>query len=97
MCFNDFDVLKILPKLDINKACVPNTVSSYILKMYAQQITPSLTMFFFNLSMRLSQVPNMWKCACVSPIHKKGDRDKVSNYRPVSLLSIISKIMERCI
>ena len=33
----------------------------------------------------------------MSPIHKKGDRDKVNNYRPVSLLSIVSKIMERCI
>ena len=39
----------------------------------------------------------MWKCAYVSPIHKKGDRDKVNNYRPVSLLSIVSKIIERCI
>ena len=52
---------------------------------------------FFNLSMRLSQVPNMSKSAYVSPIHKKGDRDKVNNYRPVYLLSIVSKIMERCI
>ena len=39
----------------------------------------------------------MGKCAYVSPIHKIGDRDKVDNYRPVSLLSIVSKIMERCI
>ena len=39
----------------------------------------------------------MCKCAYVSPIHKKGDRDKVNNYRPVSLLSIVSKIIERCI
>ena len=35
----------------------------------------------------------MWKCAYVSPIHKKGNRDKVNNYRPVSLLSIVLKIM----
>ena len=56
-----------------------------------------ITVKFFNLGMRLSQVPNMWKSAYVSPIHKKGDRDKVNNYRPVSLLSIVSKIMERCI
>ena len=39
----------------------------------------------------------MWKCAYVSPIHQKGERDKVNNYRPVSLLGIVSKIMERCI
>ena len=39
----------------------------------------------------------MWKCAYVSPIHQKEDRDKVNNYRPVSLLSILAKVMERCI
>ena len=95
MCFNDFDVFKISSKLDVNKACGPDNVSPYVLKMYTQQITPSQV--FFNLSMRLSQVPNMWKCAYVSPIHEKGDRDKVNNYRPVSLLRIVSNIMESCI
>ena len=73
-----------------------NNVSPYVLKMCAQQITPSLQVFF-NLGMRLSQVPNMWKCAYVSPIHNKGDRHKVNDNKPVSLLSIVSKIMERCI
>ena len=88
--------LKFSSKLDVNKACRPDNVSPYVLKMCAQQITPSLTSFF-QFSMRLSQVSNMWKCAYVSPIQKKGDRDKVNNYRRVSLLSIVSKIMERCI
>ena len=46
MCFNDFDVFKILSKLDVNKACGPDNVSPYVLKMCAQQITPSLTSFF---------------------------------------------------
>ena len=39
----------------------------------------------------------MWKCAYVSPVHKKGNRDKVNNCRPVFLLSIVLKIIKRCI
>ena len=46
MCFNDFDVFKILSKLDVNKACGPDNVSPYVLKMCAQQINQSLTSFF---------------------------------------------------
>ena len=49
--------------------------------------------------MEQSKVPNSWKLAIVIPVHKKGDRDPVSNYRPVSLLSrpIVSKVMEKFI
>ena len=39
MCFNDFDVFKMLFKLDVNKACGPDNVSPYVLKMCAQKIT----------------------------------------------------------
>ena len=51
----------------------------------------------FTLSMSVDEVPNQWKAANVVPIHKKGDKNNVDNYRPVSLLSSISKVMERCI
>ena len=40
---------------------------------------------------------NEWKKSNVTPVHKKDSRENVSNYRPMSLLSIISKVMERCI
>ena len=51
----------------------------------------------FNLSLQTGKVPNIWKEANVTPIHKKDEKCLVNNYRPVSLLSTIGKIMERCV
>ena len=42
-------------------------------------------------------MPDIWKWALVTPIHKKGDRSKVENYRPISLTSTIGKILESVI
>jgi hypothetical protein len=42
-------------------------------------------------------VPDDWKHACVCPIHKKLEKNKVSNYRPVSLTCIICKVLEKVI
>ena len=38
-----------------------------------------------------------WKLANIIPIHKQGNKNHVENYRPISLLSIVSKTLERCI
>jgi hypothetical protein len=51
----------------------------------------------FNLSLSLGEMPVLWKRANINPIHKKGDSYLVENYRPISLLCIISKVMEKCI
>ena len=46
------------------------------------------------MSLRSGECPDDWKCANVTPIHKKGDRTDPSNYRPVSLTSQVCKVME---
>ena len=51
----------------------------------------------FQISLTTGQVPDDWKEANVAPIFKKGDKHKPSNYRPVSLTCITSKIMEHII
>ena len=45
----------------------------------------------------MSQIPVEWKLANFIPIHKQGNKNHVENYRPISLLSIVSKTLERCI
>jgi sarcosine oxidase/L-pipecolate oxidase len=57
----------------------------------------SKSLLFFTKLLRLSQVPAEWKLANIVPLHKKGQKDHVENYRPISLLSIISKVLERCV
>ena len=57
---------------------------------------PSLT-FMFNQSISTGIVPTEWNLARVTPIFKKGARQDVNNYRPISIIPAIAKIFERII
>ena len=86
----------MLTSLKTNKATGPDQISSRILKDLAIEITPILT-FIFQQSLNTGDVPSKWRVANISPIYKKGDRSIPSNYRPVSITSICSKIVEHII
>ena len=90
------DVLAVLLSLDTNKATGPDEIPPRILKECAHQIAPSLCLLF-NQSLEHGSLPKKWKLANIIPIHKKGDISNVENYRPISLLSVISKVLERCV
>lgn len=47
-----------------------------------------------NLSLATNQVPAIWKSANVLPLHKGGDPGNINNYRPISKLSVLAKLME---
>ena len=51
----------------------------------------------FNKSLQLCTYPYEWKIANVIPVFKSGSQEILSNYRPISLLSIIGKTMEKCV
>ena len=85
-----------LQNLDPTKAHGPDRFPSRILKECAFQLAPSRH-YLFTKSLRLSQIPVEWKLANVILLHKKGKKDHVENYRPISLLSIVSKTLECCI
>ena len=67
-----------------------------LLKLSAPIICDSLA-YICNLSLYTSIFPSDWKLAKVTPIYKEGDKSDVSNYRPISVLCIISKILERAV
>ena len=50
----------------------------------------------FNLSLVEGKLPTEWKDALVVPVHKKGKKEDVTNYRPITLLCVVSKVLERC-
>ena len=62
----------------------------------SSSIVPSLTRLF-NSSLALGKLPCEWKNANVSPIFKKGDKELVCNYRPISLTCLLVKVLEKLV
>ena len=50
-----------------------------------------------NLSISTGVVPSRWKTAVVTPLYKDGETNSAANYRPISVLTVVSKIMERVV
>ena len=87
-------VSHLLHGLSNNKATGIDKISSKIIKLAAPVISDSLTLIF-NQAITLSSFPDEWKVARVMPLYKNGQRSIPGNYRPISVLPAISKIMER--
>ena len=85
-----------LKSLKVDKSPGPDKLHPLFLKMTRDQITKPLQIIFAN-SLKEQQVPSEWKIAAVSAIYKKGNKKSSSNYRPISLTSIVCKILERII
>ena len=88
--------LDLIKSLDTTKATGPDGIGPRLLYEAGYTIVPSLTKLI-NLCLSSAQVPQMWKHANVMPLFKKDDSSKLNNYRPVSLLSCTSKILERIV
>ena len=93
LCSED-EVLDLLASLDTSKSSGPDEISARMLKLTAFSIAPAVTALF-NLSLRLGRVPTCWKRSRVVPIPKTTAAKSPDNYRPISLLSILSKVLER--
>ena len=101
----------VLSMLDITVNCVtkllqnikphnikpgPDNIKPLVMKETATTIAPALTAIF-KKSLDTEEVPEDWRTANVSPIFKKGTRYTASNYRPVSLTCISSKLVEHIV
>ena len=73
-----------------------DTIPARILKISANIIAPSIT-WIFNLSLKKGIFVDEWKKAWVLPIYKSGNRYNCENYRHISILPVISKILEGCV
>ena len=94
--FTTQDVFQELLQLNPNKACGPDLLTPLLLKRNAGFICESLCNRF-NQSMAMGSLPKDWTSANVIPLYKREDFRIASNYRPISLTSIIVKIIEKII
>jgi hypothetical protein len=93
---NANDVYRQIMNIPNGKATGLDNLQARLLKISAPAISSSLA-FIFNLSLSSGEFPRDWKQARITPIHKKGPKAEPGNYRPVSVLPVISKFMERIV
>ena len=87
-------VLKFLSNIDINKATGTDMIGPCLLKYAAPFISDEIT-FICNQSIAKSVFPSKWKEAKVTPLFKNGPHEDVNNYRPISILPVLSKVLEK--
>lgn len=89
-------VLKLIKSLKNGKASGPDSISKQKL-LLSPEIISSLLASIYNYTLTTGTLPSEWKLAHVTPIFKQGNRELPSNYRPISLTSIVCKMMEHII
>ncbi|KAK3088848.1 hypothetical protein FSP39_024556 [Pinctada imbricata] len=91
------DIIRILlSNLNSEKSPGPDQMHPRLFKELSQELAQPLRIIF-EKSIRDRQVPDEWKVAKISAIYKKGPKSIAGNYRPVSLTSIVCKVMEKIV
>ena len=96
MITNNIEVRNLCLQIDITKSSAIPGLSSKILKDAFLCLIPQIT-FIFNLSFSTQIFPDAWKLTNVIPLPKEGDLTKCTNYRPISLLPLPGKLIEKIV
>ena len=89
-------IQKELKSMKRFKATGYDNLPSNLVKDGADYIAAPLA-YIINLSLTTGVVPSEWKTALVKPLHKSGDKSNPDNYRPISILPVISKVLEKSV
>ena len=90
------EITSLIRNLKPNKATGSHEISGQMLLLCDNSVVLPLKIIFENI-LSTSTYPDMWKLANVTPVLKKGDKQLIKNYRPISLLPICGKIFEKMI
>ena len=90
------EIKDIINGLSTKKAHGPDHISVNMVKLCGHHLYVPLKIIFINI-LETGIFPDQWKEANVTPVHKKNDKQIISNYRPISLLPVLAKVFERII
>ena len=88
------DIVGHLKTLDTSKATGPDQISPRIFKLCAKELAEPIATILQSCITN-KQWPKLWKLSYIVPVYKKGANTEIKNYRPVALLSVISKVCEK--
>ena len=91
-CLND--IVKLVNNIDVHKGSGIDFLPTFILKDCFEKIPTQLT-YLFNQSITLAIFPESWAIATITPIPKVGNTHLVNNWRPISIVPLIGKLMEK--
>ena len=89
-------IMSSIQRLPTHKAPGSDHIKAEMLKALVSEVAPVLSLLF-TLCYQWSYTPALWRQAQVFPIFKKGDASDPSNYRPISLTSVVRKLFEFCL
>lgn len=89
------EILMAAQKMKSKKSCGLDGIPSCVIKDSMPELETQYLKIFNSIL--LEGLPEAWRTAVVSPTHKKGPTDQVSNYRPISNLSSLGKLFEKCV
>ena len=93
---NTFEIHCIINQLNINKSCDSDGIEAKFIVLASEVLFPVLAILF-NACFDFGIFPICLKTAKVVPVYKAGDINEITNYRPISILSVFSKILEKLV
>lgn len=91
--FGETEVLQALKRVKPKMTTGPDDIPAFILKDCASVLSHPLHILF-NICLKSGVVPDVWKVSKIRPIYKKGDKDDISNFRAITIVSNFCKLFE---